>query len=83
MSGADSSKFSIATNGALTFNDPPDFEAEADANSNNIYEVTVTATDSTGNTASRDVTVNVTNVDEPGTVTLSTVQPEDGTELRG
>ena len=36
---------------------------EADANKNNIYEVTVTATDSTGNTASRDVTVNVTNVE--------------------
>ena len=82
LSGADSGKFSIAANGDLTFNDPPDFEAEADANSNNIYEVTVTATDSTGNTASRDVTVNVTNVDELGVVTLSTLQPEAGTELR-
>ena len=81
LSGADSSKFSIATNGVLTFNDPPDFEAEADANSNNIYEVTVTATDSTGNTASRDVTVNVTNVNETGTVTLSTVQPQQGHPL--
>ena len=82
LSGADSSKFSIDTNGALTFDDSPDFEAEADANSDNIYEVTVTATDSTGNTASRSVTVNVTNVEEDGTVTLSTLQPEAGTQLR-
>ena len=82
LSGADSSKFSIDTVGQLTFNEAPDFEAEADANSNNIYEVTVTATDSTGNTASRDVTVNVTNVDETGTLTLSTLQPEAGTPMR-
>ena len=82
LSGADSSTFSIDANGALTFKDSPDFEARADANSNNIYEVTVTATDSTGNTASRDVTVNVTNVNEPGTVTLLSLQPEDGTPLR-
>ena len=81
LSGADSGKFSIDTVGQLTFTDAPDFEAEADANSNNIYEVTVTATDSTGNTASRDVTVNVTNEEEQGTVTLLTLQPEAGTEL--
>ena len=41
-----------------------------------MYNFTVVVTDSGGNTASRDVTVKVTNMEEAGTVTLSTVQPE-------
>ena len=36
------------------------------------------ATDNNGQTASRDVTVRVTNVEENGTVTLSSVQPRVG-----
>ena len=35
-----------------------------DANQDNAYEVTVVATDNDGQTASRDVTVRVTNVEE-------------------
>ena len=86
LSAPDSGKFDIGnTNsdqGDLTFKASPDFENRADANSNNIYEVTVTATDSAGNTASRDVTVRVTNVEELGTITLSTLQPEAATPVR-
>ena len=39
------------------------------------YSVTVTADDNNGGTATKDVTITVTNVEEPGTVTLSTNQP--------
>ena len=50
----------------------------ADAGRNNVYNITVTATDSDGQTDRKNVTVNVTNVQEEGTVTLSTLQPRVG-----
>ena len=43
-----------------------------------MYEVTVEVTDSKGNSDEQDVTVKVTNVEEDGTVTLSTLQPRVG-----
>ncbi|MEI6078045.1 MAG: tail fiber protein, partial [Verrucomicrobiota bacterium] len=44
--GADAGKFSLDANtGALTFQAPPNFEVPGDADHNNVYEVTVTATD--------------------------------------
>ena len=44
---------------------------------NTTYEVTVQASDGgVGTTATEAVTIEVTNVDEPGTVTLSTLQPQ-------
>ena len=46
-----------------------------DSGRNNVYEVTVKVTDSKGNSDEQDVTVKVTNVEEPGMVTLSTLQP--------
>ena len=45
------------------------------------YPVTVTATDPSGEDATIDVTITVTNVEEPGTVTLSSTQPIVGTLL--
>ena len=80
-SGADGSKFEINTNEQLMFKAAPDFEAMGDADGNNVYELSVVATDSKGNTDMRSVTVKVTNTDEPGTVTLSTVQPRVGVPL--
>ena len=68
--------FSIE-NGVLRFKSAPDFEAPADADDNNMYEVTVQASDGgVGTTATEQVTIEVTNVDEPGTVMLSTLQPQ-------
>ncbi|MBV5310105.1 cadherin repeat domain-containing protein, partial [Chromatium okenii] len=62
--GADQAKFVInATSGVLTFNSAPDFENPTDSGTNNIYEVTVTATDGTL-TDTQDLTVTVTNVAE-------------------
>ena len=57
---------------------PPDYEAPVDSGRNNDYNVRVEVTDSGGNTATRVVTVTVDNIDEPGVVTQSNLQPEDG-----
>ena len=43
-----------------------------------MYEVTVKVTDTKGNSDEKDVTVKVTNVEEDGEVTLSTLQPRVG-----
>ena len=65
LSGADAADFTI-TGGVLRFRSVPNFERPADANGDNVYGVTVTANDGT-NTAMRDVTVTVTDVEEQGT----------------
>ena len=77
LSGADSGDFKISSSGVLTFESDPNYEAPADANRDNVYEVTAQASDSGDNTGSLDITVTVGNVEEPGTVTLSNRQPED------
>ena len=43
LSGLDSGKFAIGSDGVLTFNSPPDYEVPSSAYSNNRYEVKVTA----------------------------------------
>ena len=58
--GADGSVFSIS-GGVLTFVDPPNFEARADTDNNNIYLVTVRAVDGP-NTVTRALAVTVTDV---------------------
>ena len=80
LSGSDAGDFTI-TGGALTFRVSPNYEMPADANSDNVYEVTVMATDSDRNRGEKAVKVNVENVDEPGTVTLSAVQARVGVPL--
>ena len=80
LSGADAGDFMISSTGVLTFRSSPDFETPADANTDNTYMVTVEANDGT-NTAMKAVTINVTNVNEDGTVSLSTQQPRVGTAI--
>ena len=61
--GADADKFTIdPETGVLAFKEPPDFEAIDDANGDDIYEVTITATDETGLSADHDMRVTVTDV---------------------
>ena len=67
--------------GVLTFKSSPDFEDPKGSTSDNsnTYSVTVQASDGRTGADAMDtevVTVEVTNVDEPGTVTLSTLQPQ-------
>ena len=80
VSGADMDDFDISNEGVLSFASAPDFEGPADADTNNTYMVTVKA-EAGGETAIMDVTVTVTNVDEDGTVTLSSNTPIVGTEI--
>ena len=67
--------------GALTFRASPNYEMPADADGDNVYEVTVAATDADSNRGEKSVKVKVANVDELGTVTLSAVQPRVGVPL--
>ena len=64
LSGDDAGLFDI-TGGVLTFMASPDFEAPADADTDNAYEVTVEVGDSDGtDAASMAVTVTVTDAQE-------------------
>ena len=83
LTGPDAGKFEFAdpTRGVLTFEKQPDYEKPGDADGDNMYEVTVRATDSDSRTGTRDVTVEVTNFDEDGTVTLSPIQHRVGVPI--
>ena len=56
LSGDDLSFFSISNGGVLTFRTPPDYDARADRDRNNVYEVTVEASHD-GETATENVYV--------------------------
>ena len=45
VAGTDAARFSISSAGELTFRSSPDYEAPNDANTDNVYEVTVRASD--------------------------------------
>ncbi len=65
--GADKALFEIdGTTGVLTFKTAPDFETKADANTDNVYEVTVKVKDGATPVLSdtQDISVNVTDVNE-------------------
>ena len=64
--GAD---FALASNGVLTFRASPDYENQS------TYNFTVRAV-AGSHTVDIPVTVNIQNVEEPGAVTLSAVQPQ-------
>ena len=85
LEGTDAGKFGIGNadddRGGLAFKTSPDFEARGDANRDNAYQVTVVVTDSKNQTDRLDVTVTITNVEEDGIVTLSSVQPRIGVPL--
>ena len=87
LSGADAAHFNLTGSEqrwhirALPFKQSPNYEDPADAGTDNVYNVTVVATDSDSQTDMMAVTVMVTNLDEDGTLTLSTLQPRVGTPL--
>ena len=69
LSGADAALFNIApSTGAVSFKAAPDFEAKIDAGADNVYNVTVTANDALGQSATHAVAITVTNVNEAPTV---------------
>ena len=58
VEGDDQDDFAIAE-GVLTFSAPPDYEQPADSDRDNVYEVTVVASDDGANRGTLDVTVTV------------------------
>ena len=82
--GDDQAHFVIdSSSGVLTFATAPDHENPGDADTDNVYQVTVTATGGTGAramTATQDIAVTVTDVDEPPSATVvwtATLNPGD------
>ena len=72
LGGTDASSFQIvSTSGQIQTTSGVTYDHEAKSS----YSVTVTADDSNSGTDTKDVTITVTNLEEPGTVTLSTYQP--------
>ena len=64
LEGTDADVFDISSGGVLTFKSSPDYEMPADADTDNIYMVTVEATDGTNMATTLAVTITVTDVDE-------------------
>ena len=67
----------IRHDGELTFKKKPDYEKPTDADMDNVYEVTVQASDGKL-TGMLKVKVTVSNEEEAGTVTLDKVTPVEG-----
>jgi serralysin len=71
LGGTDSALFNIsATSGAVTFKVSPDYEAPTDAGANNVYDITVTASDGSL-TATQAVAITVTNLNDTAPVFTS------------
>ena len=81
VGGTDADDFSISSSGVLEFQNTPDYEASTDSGRNNVYDITVEATDTGDNTVSRNVRVTVENMEEAGIVILTHTVPEVGANL--
>lgn len=103
VTGIDADDFMIDERGVLTFKSPPNFESPTDrevpdgddadtdpddAARNNVYHITVRATEQVTEGADvralsteTDLTVTVTDVNEPGMVMMNRIQPEVGTPI--
>ena len=90
----DNGDFAINADGVLTFNIPPDYEMQmggGTSNDSNTYKVVVVASDNAPGAGTpednpimmgyKKVVITVTDVDEPGVVTLSSLQPQVGVDL--
>ena len=83
LTGDDNGDFTIE-GGILRFaGSPPmaDYESPADDDQDNAYSVTVQADETGATSVTMGVTVTVTDVDEAGTLTLSSTRPKLGTAL--
>ena len=83
-SGTDGGDFMINVLGELRFRNSPDYERPADSNRDNVYEVTIRASDGRNTGTLEEVqVVTVTDVNEPPTITTtgrtSFSQPENRT----
>jgi Ca2+-binding RTX toxin-like protein len=80
LSGADAALFAInASTGVVTFLSPPDYDAPLDAGGNNVYDLTIIASDGL-NTSNIALTVDVF---EPAVIDLTSLTPAQGFIIQG
>ncbi len=68
LGDADRALFNISSTGAVSFRTAPNFEAPVDAGGNNVYNVTVIASDGALSSTAQPVAITVTNVNEAPSV---------------
>jgi gliding motility-associated-like protein len=64
INGTDASSFIIGTDGMLVFKSSPDYELPSDANQDNIYEIIISAVDSSRNKTSQNLYVEIVDTDD-------------------
>jgi VCBS repeat-containing protein len=65
LGGSDANRFTInPSTGAISFTTPPDYETPNDADANNVYAITVSASDGSLNSSSQAVSITVTNAND-------------------
>lgn len=62
--GDDAARFAITSSGALSFVSAPDYDLPTDANRDNVYDVSISASDGSTATTVLDLSVTVTNLKE-------------------
>ncbi|WP_422104224.1 BspA family leucine-rich repeat surface protein [Winogradskyella sp.] len=78
--GTDNGLFSLDTaTGVVAFISAPDYENPIDDDTNNVYLIQVTVTDSQGLTGVEDISITVTNVDENPTAVCKDITVQLGT----
>jgi uncharacterized protein (TIGR02145 family) len=80
LGGADAANFTITSTTGVIAMVARDFEAPADANTDNAYAVTIIVTDADDNTANVTQTVTVTDVTETVTFTIGAIDDASVTE---
>jgi hypothetical protein len=72
VSGVDSALFRSTTvdsvSAQIRFSSSPDFESAQDVGSNNVYNITIRAIDTLGNSGDQAISITVTNVNESSTI---------------
>ena len=80
--GDDKNDFSISSAGVLTFRTPPDYENPADSNEDNVYLVTIEASDRTSTGVLLDVMISVTDKEPPSAPDAPTVSAISSSALK-
>ena len=71
LSGVDSATVNLVSGtGVLTFKSAPNFEAPTDTGANNVYNLTIRATDTAGNTTDQAIAITVTDVIETSSFSI-------------